>query len=282
MFFLVAGADIQLKYDYLMILYQVVDESTVCLMGHERRQTLALIQDLSVQVAGPEYYQDQAPGSGYCSPGSNYSGSSSSQWSTSSSMGGGGKASSSSSSGQYSPMSTSSSCSPSLSPKPAEIPEQHHAAPPPPAPSVTVPPHKFSVPPPQIQSVAMVASSSQPQCYSQPQNVPTYEIVTSCQPSVMYSNGYYYTSFVPPTVTSPPPPQQVTPVSHHSMDGTAHPQQVSMSLQQHHTTQPPSMPMPAPQGMPPPPPPGPCYTCSCTCGGGAGQWSQTVTLQPSS
>ena len=33
-------------YDYLMILYQVVDESTVCLMGHERRQTLALIEDL--------------------------------------------------------------------------------------------------------------------------------------------------------------------------------------------------------------------------------------------
>ena len=30
----------QLKYEYLMILYQVVDESTVCLMGHERRLTL--------------------------------------------------------------------------------------------------------------------------------------------------------------------------------------------------------------------------------------------------
>ena len=46
----VSGADSQLKYDYLMILYQVVDESTVCPMGHERRQTLALIQDLSCQV----------------------------------------------------------------------------------------------------------------------------------------------------------------------------------------------------------------------------------------
>merc|ERR1719379_1090402 len=41
------GADTQLKYDYLMILYQVVDESTVCLMGHERRQTLALIKDMA-------------------------------------------------------------------------------------------------------------------------------------------------------------------------------------------------------------------------------------------
>ena len=28
--------------------------------------------------------------------------------------------------------------------------------------------------------------------------IPTYEIVTSCQPAVVYSNGYYYTSFVPP------------------------------------------------------------------------------------
>ncbi|XP_041940537.1 terminal nucleotidyltransferase 5C [Alosa sapidissima] len=31
------------KYDYLMILRRVVNESTVCLMGHERRQTLNLI-----------------------------------------------------------------------------------------------------------------------------------------------------------------------------------------------------------------------------------------------
>ena len=28
--------------------------------------------------------------------------------------------------------------------------------------------------------------------------IPTYEIVTSCQPAVVYSNGFYYTSFVPP------------------------------------------------------------------------------------
>jgi hypothetical protein len=45
------GCAEQLKYDYLMILYQVVDESTVCLMGHERRQTLQLIEDL--RQAGP-------------------------------------------------------------------------------------------------------------------------------------------------------------------------------------------------------------------------------------
>ncbi len=52
-YFAIAGCGEQLKYDYLMILYQVVDESTVCLMGHERRQTLALITDLR-QAAGLE------------------------------------------------------------------------------------------------------------------------------------------------------------------------------------------------------------------------------------
>lgn len=49
-----AGDD-QMKYDYLMTLFAVVDESTVCLMGHERRQTLHLIQELAYHF----YYQDQ-------------------------------------------------------------------------------------------------------------------------------------------------------------------------------------------------------------------------------
>ena len=39
-----------LKYDFLMRLVGVISESTVCLMGHERRQTLALIQHLAMQV----------------------------------------------------------------------------------------------------------------------------------------------------------------------------------------------------------------------------------------
>ncbi|KAK9407844.1 protein FAM46C [Crotalus adamanteus] len=38
------------KYDYLMILRKVVNESTVCLMGHERRQTLNLISLLALRV----------------------------------------------------------------------------------------------------------------------------------------------------------------------------------------------------------------------------------------
>ncbi|KAK0084383.1 hypothetical protein PV326_006283 [Microctonus aethiopoides] len=39
-----------LKYQYLMLLHSVVEESTVCLMGHERRQTLGLIENLAFQV----------------------------------------------------------------------------------------------------------------------------------------------------------------------------------------------------------------------------------------
>lgn len=38
------------RYDYLMTLHNVVNESTVCLMGHERRQTLTLIASLAIQV----------------------------------------------------------------------------------------------------------------------------------------------------------------------------------------------------------------------------------------
>ncbi len=38
------------KYNYLMILRRVVNESTVCLMGHERRQTLNLISLMAFRV----------------------------------------------------------------------------------------------------------------------------------------------------------------------------------------------------------------------------------------
>ncbi|XP_034042529.1 terminal nucleotidyltransferase 5C [Thalassophryne amazonica] len=38
------------KYDYLTILRQVINDSTVCLMGHERRQTLHLISDMAFRV----------------------------------------------------------------------------------------------------------------------------------------------------------------------------------------------------------------------------------------
>ena len=77
-----------------------------------------------------------------------------------------------------------------------------HTAPPPTlsAPPMLAPPPSLAVqctpppPPPPSQPPPCVAS------------VPTYEIVTSCQPSVMYSNGYYYTSFAPP----PPPPPAPT------------------------------------------------------------------------
>lgn len=40
-----------LQYHYLVHLHEVVENSTVCLMGHERRQTLSLIENLAVQVS---------------------------------------------------------------------------------------------------------------------------------------------------------------------------------------------------------------------------------------
>ncbi|XP_014347599.1 terminal nucleotidyltransferase 5C [Latimeria chalumnae] len=42
------------KYDYLMTLRHVVNESTVCLMGHERRQTLNMITILALKVLGEQ------------------------------------------------------------------------------------------------------------------------------------------------------------------------------------------------------------------------------------
>ncbi|CAL4094745.1 unnamed protein product, partial [Meganyctiphanes norvegica] len=50
-----SGVDEALRYEYLMVLHRVVDESTVCLMGHERRQTLTLIDELACQV----FYNEQ-------------------------------------------------------------------------------------------------------------------------------------------------------------------------------------------------------------------------------
>eukprot|EP00062_Callorhinchus_milii_P000923 gi/632935499/ref/XP_007890286.1/ PREDICTED: protein FAM46A-like [Callorhinchus milii] len=42
------------KYDYLMTLRRIVNQSTVCLMGHERRQTLNMITLLALRVLGEQ------------------------------------------------------------------------------------------------------------------------------------------------------------------------------------------------------------------------------------
>ncbi|XP_023260522.1 uncharacterized protein LOC111653963 [Seriola lalandi dorsalis] len=48
------GSEETNKYDYLMTLRRVIDESTVCLMGHERRQTLNMITVLALRVLGEQ------------------------------------------------------------------------------------------------------------------------------------------------------------------------------------------------------------------------------------
>lgn len=59
----VGAEEESLKYQYLMILHSVVEESTVCLMGHERRQTLNLIEELACTVLCTEQsrYLSQHP-----------------------------------------------------------------------------------------------------------------------------------------------------------------------------------------------------------------------------
>ncbi|EDO30295.1 predicted protein [Nematostella vectensis] len=54
------------KYDYLSILYTIVANSTVCLMGHERRQTLRLISTLARRYCGQYFTQEE---DGSCSRG---------------------------------------------------------------------------------------------------------------------------------------------------------------------------------------------------------------------
>lgn len=49
-----------LQYHYLVHLHEVVENSTVCLMGHERRQTLSLIEHLAIQVSCRERQKIQS------------------------------------------------------------------------------------------------------------------------------------------------------------------------------------------------------------------------------
>lgn len=48
-----------IQYQYLMILHEVVETSTVCLMGHERRQTLHLIKSLAMEILCREQQKHQ-------------------------------------------------------------------------------------------------------------------------------------------------------------------------------------------------------------------------------
>ncbi|CAB4068603.1 TENT5A_B [Lepeophtheirus salmonis] len=133
--------DPQIKYDYLIILYQVVNESTVCLMNHERRLTLSLIEDLAMSIYNNSQI-DYSDNSDTCST-------------------------------------TSSSSNCSL--KQLSIPH---------------PPPTSSPSPTQLQPSTNGTTM-----------IPTYEIVTSVQPTVYYSsnNGYYFVSSASPPLQSTGP-----------------------------------------------------------------------------
>ncbi|KAH7728579.1 prion-like protein [Aphelenchoides avenae] len=55
----------QTKYEYLQMLYRVIRESTICLMGHERRQTLSMVDRLRHQMSYNIYYHQNCM-SGNC------------------------------------------------------------------------------------------------------------------------------------------------------------------------------------------------------------------------
>lgn len=59
------GNQDQAKYEYLLLLYRVISESTVCLMSHERRQTLAMVDRLACQLSMNIYYNQSCFG-GLC------------------------------------------------------------------------------------------------------------------------------------------------------------------------------------------------------------------------
>lgn len=49
-----------MKFEYLQNLTRVIKESTVCLMGHERRLTLSMVERLRQQLSYSIYYYRQA------------------------------------------------------------------------------------------------------------------------------------------------------------------------------------------------------------------------------
>lgn len=52
--------EFQMKLHYLQILHRVIKESTVCLMFHERRQTLAMVDRLKHEISYDAYYGAQS------------------------------------------------------------------------------------------------------------------------------------------------------------------------------------------------------------------------------
>lgn len=50
--------DLQSKHEYLLLLHRIINESTICLMSHERRLTLAAVSEMRECVSLQMYYQN--------------------------------------------------------------------------------------------------------------------------------------------------------------------------------------------------------------------------------
>lgn len=83
-------------------------------------------------------------------------------------------------------------------------------------------------------------------------NIPTYEIITSCQPRVMYSNGYYFTTFT--NTSSGQPVYTSTADQSNQQSYATYSSPANNNNNNSAVTSP------------------PCFTCSCQCQGSL-QWS---------
>lgn len=156
-----------LQYQYLMHLYDVVEQSTVCLMGHERRQTLMLIESLAMQV----YYREQQQ-----------NGTAATIITTTNAM----PPQHTTTTLQLQPLQTQLSQL-SLQPQPHSPVQQ------------TVIHHHHHAPPPQASPQTQTLQLQHPQQPPQPQ--PQTHISLAPQPAgLLYANGIYYAPIVPTTL----------------------------------------------------------------------------------
>lgn len=155
-----------LQYQYLMHLYGVVEQSTVCLMGHERRQTLMLIESLAMQVL---YREQQQNGAATIITTTNAM----PPQHTTTTL-------------QLQPLQTQLSQL-SLQPQPHSPVQQ------------TVIHHHHHAPPPQASPQTQTLQLQHPQQPPQPQ--PQTHISLAPQPAgLLYANGIYYAPIVPTTL----------------------------------------------------------------------------------
>ncbi|XP_052870903.1 terminal nucleotidyltransferase 5C [Anopheles cruzii] len=176
-----------LQYQYLMHLFDVVEQSTVCLMGHERRQTLMLIESLAIEILYRD--QQQQHNAGIITT-------TSPTGSSTSPVPGSAQHSTLQLQTQMSQLSLSPQ---QLSPQPSALLGQHHSQ------AHSPSGHQSSQASPQSQQSTQqqhqLASQTQQQSQAQqPAAIAQTQAITLApQPGLLYANGIYYAPIIPYT-----------------------------------------------------------------------------------